>query len=233
MKVRIKFSKLGYLKYIGHLDVMRAFQKVMRRAEIDICYSEGFSPHQKMSFASPLGLGLTSEGEYVDIEVNSTESSERMLERLNEVMVEGMEALSYVQLPENAKTAMAVVAACDYMVNFDEEISEDFKIRFDKFLEEPSIIVSRQTKKQVLETDIKPLIYKKDWRRNDLFLQVSSGSVANLKPEQVLEAFFSHTGMDPESCPFHVHRLEMYADLSKNPNKRKLVPLEGMGEVIA
>lgn len=51
MKIRIRFRKYGVMKFIGHLDVMRYFQKAMRRAHIDICYSEGFSPHQIMSFA--------------------------------------------------------------------------------------------------------------------------------------------------------------------------------------
>ena len=68
MKIRIKFSKQGAMKFIGHLDTMRYFQKVMRRADVDIRYSEGFSPHQIMSFAAPLGVGITSNGEYVDIE---------------------------------------------------------------------------------------------------------------------------------------------------------------------
>lgn len=72
MRIRIKFKKYGAMKFIGHLDMMRYFQKAMRRAEIDICYSEGFSPHQIMSFAAPLGVGITSDGEYLDIEVNST-----------------------------------------------------------------------------------------------------------------------------------------------------------------
>lgn len=74
MKVRIKFAKSGVMKFIGHLDMMRYFQKAMRRADIDIKYSEGFSPHQIMSFAAPLGVGITSDGEYLDIEVNSTET---------------------------------------------------------------------------------------------------------------------------------------------------------------
>lgn len=75
MKIRIKFRKYGVMKFIGHLDMMRYFQKAMRRAEIDIAYSEGFSPHQIMSFAAPLGVGITSDGEYLDIEVHSTRSS--------------------------------------------------------------------------------------------------------------------------------------------------------------
>ena len=82
MKIRIKFRKQGTMKFIGHLDVMRYFQKAMRRADVDIRYSEGFSPHQIMSFASPLGVGLTSNGEYLDIEVNSSGSSAEMVKRL-------------------------------------------------------------------------------------------------------------------------------------------------------
>ena len=87
MKVRIKFRKQGNMKFIGHLDIMRYFQKVMRRADVDIRYSEGFSPHQIMSFAAPLGVGLTSNGEYMDIEVLSTDDSKTMVRRMNETMV--------------------------------------------------------------------------------------------------------------------------------------------------
>ena len=82
MKIRIKFAKRGAMKFISHLDVMRYFQKVIKRADIDIAYSEGFSPHQIMSFAAPLGVGLTSTGEYLDIEVHSTDSSKKMIENL-------------------------------------------------------------------------------------------------------------------------------------------------------
>ena len=91
MKIRIRFRKYGVMKFIGHLDVMRYFQKAMRRAHIDICYSEGFSPHQIMSFAAPLGVGITSDGEYMDIEVHTSASTEESLRALNGVMVEGVE----------------------------------------------------------------------------------------------------------------------------------------------
>ena len=67
MKIRIKFTKTGNMRFIGHLDILRYFQKLLRRAEVDVKYSEGFSPHPVMSFAQPLGLGDTSEGEYLDL----------------------------------------------------------------------------------------------------------------------------------------------------------------------
>ena len=80
LNIRIKFRKYGAMKFISHLDVMRYFQKAIRRAKIDICFSEGFSPHMIMSFASPLSLGVTSEAEYMDIRVKNASSSGEMRE---------------------------------------------------------------------------------------------------------------------------------------------------------
>lgn len=65
--LRFRFAKYGAMKYLGHLDLLRYFQKAVRRAEIPVAYSAGFSPHQIMSFAMPLSVGLTSEGEYFDV----------------------------------------------------------------------------------------------------------------------------------------------------------------------
>ena len=120
MKIRIRFGKQGALKFIGHLDMMRYFQKALRRAEVDMKYSEGFNPHMIMSFAAPLGVGITSEGEYFDIEVLSTQDSKTALKKLNDAMVEGVQVLSYRKLPDTAKTAMSIVAAADYELSFKD-----------------------------------------------------------------------------------------------------------------
>ena len=103
MKVRIKFAKQGAMKFIGHLDIMRYFQKAVKRAGLDAAYSEGFSPHMIMSFAAPLGVGVTSEGEYFDLELKTPMPSKEAVERLNQVMVEGMEVLSVREVPEGKK----------------------------------------------------------------------------------------------------------------------------------
>jgi len=118
MKLRVKFSKYGALRFIGHLDVMRFFQKAIRRAGIDIAYSSGFSPHQIMSFAQPLGIGLESNGEYMDIEVNSITTEADMMQQLNAQMVEGIEVLEIKLLPETAGNAMASVSAATYTIRF-------------------------------------------------------------------------------------------------------------------
>ena len=102
------------MKFIGHLDIMRYFQKAIRRAEIPIVFTEGFSPHMVMSFASPLGVGIESEGEYMDIEIKEPLSTEEAVRRLDAVMSEGMRILDFRQIPEEkASNAMALVAAAD------------------------------------------------------------------------------------------------------------------------
>ena len=137
MKVRIKFSKYDSMIFIGHLDMMRYFQKAMRRAEIDISYSQGFNPHQIMSFASPLGVGIYSNGEYVDIQVESATTSKEMMDALNEVMVEGVDILSVKKLPDDAKNAMASVAAASYTIRFRDGYEPSFNYRsaFEQFKE--------------------------------------------------------------------------------------------------
>ena len=116
MKARIKFSKIGSMRFIGHLDVMRYFQKALRRAGIAVSYSQGFSPHQLMSFASPLGIGLSSDGEYLDIVLEDTEDVSRMVDRINTQMNEEIRVKDFTVLDEESKTSMAVLAACDYLV---------------------------------------------------------------------------------------------------------------------
>lgn len=228
--IRVKFRKYGCLKFIGHLDVMRYFQKVMRRAEIDMCYSEGFSPHMIMSFAAPLGVGLTSDGEYMDISVKATPSSREAVERLNRVSVEGIDVLSWRRLPENSKNAMASVAAADYQVRFREgyEPEEGWQEKFQEFLALPKIRILKETKKGQQEIDIRPWIY--DWKIKDgaIFLQVSAGSVHNLKPETLMQAFGDWAGISVPAIALMIHRTEIYADQGTEEEQR-LIPLEDLG----
>ena len=90
MKVRIKFTKTGAMKFVGHLDTMRYFQKAIRRAELPVAFSGGYSPHMIMSFAAPLGVGTTSMGEYFDMELTEKVPTAEIEDRLNAVMVEGI-----------------------------------------------------------------------------------------------------------------------------------------------
>ena len=234
MKVRIKFAKQGAMKFIGHLDIMRYFQKAVKRAGLDAAYSEGFSPHMIMSFAAPLGVGVTSEGEYFDLELKTPMSSEEAVERLNQVMVEGMEVLSVREVPEGKKgKAMSLVAAADYLVSFREgmEPGKDWKEKVPAFVEQQEIRILKKTKKNEKEVDIKPYIYEMEIRGESIFLKLAAGSVKNTKPELVMEAFYGFCGQEFQPLSLLNHRMEVYGDLGEE-GERKLVSLENLGEEI-
>ena len=147
MKVRIKFTKVGALRYVGHLDFMRTFQKIIKRSGVLAVFTRGFSPHMIMSFASPLGVGLESLGEYVDFEMayrDPYELTKIELQRMNQLGIEndelpdvpceaviidmlnrecpdGVRILSVKRVEEAKGKAMALVSASDNIVFFEND----------------------------------------------------------------------------------------------------------------
>lgn len=235
MKARIRFSKTGVMKFIGHLDMVRYFQKAFRRSGIDIMYTQGFNPHQILSFAAPLSVGVTSEGEYLDLEVGACESSEAMVARINAEMAEGVSVLSFRVLPEGSKNAMSIVAAADYTLKFRLGMAPQLKGTLEAtlaaFYAQPEILIIKKTKKSEKEVDIKPMIYSLHAEQDTIVMQLASGSSANLKPDLVMAAFYDFAGLTPEPFALLLHRRELYADLGTE-GERKLVSLEDLGQVI-
>ncbi|MDR7814055.1 TIGR03936 family radical SAM-associated protein [Lacrimispora sp.] len=233
MKLRIKFSKQGPVKFVGHLDVMRYFQKAMRRAGIDIKYSEGFSPHQIMSFAAPLGVGLTSNGEYMDIEVNSMEDCKTMVSQLNEVMAEGIQIMECHILEERAKNAMSLVAAADYTLTFREGKQpndlEAFLNGLSDFMGQDHVFITKKTKKGEREIDLKAFIYELSVHGETIFMKISAGSADNVKPELVMEAYYQWLGQTCPEFAFQIQREEVYGN-KVDEEHRMLVPLGHIGE---
>lgn len=213
MKVRIKFRKYGVMKFIGHLDVMRYFQKAVRRAGIPVAYSGGFSPHQVMSFAAPLGVGLESNGEYMDLEIKESMSCAQMKEALQKTMAEGMEIVSVKKLPDTAGNAMASVAAAQYTIRFREgyEPEFDWKSQMNLFWNKLTIPVIKQSKKSIREIDLKPFIYKIEVCGNAIVMTVDASSAGNIKPGLVMEAFYQENGAgSPSPYAFSITREETY-----------------------
>ena len=222
MKARIKFRKYGVMKFIGHLDVMRFFQKVMRRADIPIAFSGGFSPHMIMSFANPLGVGVTSDGEYFDIELTEEIDMQAAVSRMNETVVEGIEIVNMVPISDDKKqTGMSIVAAADYLSSLKNgEFPEDWKEKAEGFMSQPSISIVKKTKKSEKEVDIKPMIYKFEVRDDSVYMLVATGSVENLKPELVMQALCNYLGVELETVSFAHHRLDVYANIGTETEKK-------------
>lgn len=215
-KIRLKFSKHGPVRFVGHLDVMRYFQRVFRRAGVDIAYSEGFSPHPLMSFAQPLSVGATSDGEYMDFTLRSyadlrpdetrlqstsePDAADALVDRIRAVCREGIAILDGTVLPATSEKAMTAVRACAWRVSFREGFLPSgmpegvLREAFEAFINRPEIPAVKKTKKGSKETDIAPLIYRADMtadmRTCELLLH--SGSEDNCKPALFMGALLRH-----------------------------------------
>ena len=226
MKLRIKYSKLGSLRFIGHLDVMRYFQKEIKRSGIRVAYSKGYSPHQIISFAAPLAMGITSEGEYFDGEFEEITTSKEMIDALNAVSVPEIIVTDCVLLPETAKTAMSVVSASDYRIRIKDgmEASQIFD-GLCSFLNQDAITILKKTKKSEKEEDIKPGILVCRLINDEIYMLLQTGSVYNLKPELVMEALYKYCGLEYDFLKLAIHRLETYMTQDD-----EIIPLSMAGE---
>lgn len=233
MKTRMRFVKCGSMKFIGHLDCMRFFQKAIRRAKFDVAYSKGYSPHQLMSFASPLGVGATSDGEYIDVEFYSLPdiSLPELVAYLNQFMTDEIFVTDIEIMPDGFKNSMSLLIAADYMVVEKEAgvFPENWQEKWLSFMEQQEIVIEKKTKKSVKEVDIKPHILAWDfslasfaekngenygtlhcdYEGNSLFMRLTSGSETNIKPELVMQAFYAFCENELEPYSYQIHRMQI------------------------
>ncbi len=136
--LRFKFKKYGPIVYIGHLDIMRFFQKAIRRSGIDAAYTEGFSPHLKLSFAQPLSVGVETDGDYFDLEMETLPDLNTLVSEMNKQCVDGIEILNVTLLNDDVQNGMSSVKAADYIYSFESLLGE--KELLDKFFSQETYI---------------------------------------------------------------------------------------------
>ena len=230
MIIRVRFGKEGALRFIGHLDVLRTFQKIFRRAEIPMVYSQGFSPHPIMSFALPLGLGLSSEGEYLDAEIEDGMTTEEILSRLRAATSDELPVYAVRVLPEKAGNAMASVGRAAYRLEIPAEYAAALASAAETLLAESSHIISKKTKTQTVSFDLRPCIYELTCPLADageggcrrqpgegdlsanLFLTLAAGSKANVKPELVWEELCRAAVLPDDVKPLAIRRLDLMTE---------------------
>ncbi|MBQ3899196.1 MAG: DUF2344 domain-containing protein [Lachnospiraceae bacterium] len=217
---RVRFSKHGAIRYIGHLDVMRYFQKVIRRAELDIAYTGGYSPHQITTFAQPLGVGIESDGEYMDLRMNSYISCSELKDLINAHSVPEIQAISVKKLPEKSGNAMASVAAAEYYIGFKEcrvpgcfsKNSEEITDSIKRFLDQESIILVKEGKAGLREVDIKDRIFSLSWdtEENCIHAIVDASSGYNIKPAALIELLLKFNADSMQENSLMIYRADTY-----------------------
>ncbi|RKD33212.1 TIGR03936 family radical SAM-associated protein [Thermohalobacter berrensis] len=221
--IRVKFTKEEDLKYISHLDLMRLFQRAFRRANIPIKYSQGFNPHPKFSLATALPLGVTSDGEYMDIELEKEINTKTFIDDLNSVLPKGIRILkaSYV---DGKKSLMSLIRWSTYIVEFNikEDLANDIvENSINSILNKDKILITKTKRKRnkVIERKIDIRKYIKDimllikeGKKIIIKTTLKTGSQGNLKPNVILDLLQEYGNLKIDCDNIKIHRLELFIE---------------------
>ncbi len=212
VKYRFGYAKYGDAKYVSHLDLIRLFSRSFKRAHIPLTYSEGFNPHPKLAIGLPLSVGVTSECEYMDAETER-ELTNADIDALNKALPKGLHINGLAQRIPGMKK-LSDIRYAEYRVTVYCSPIEAEKMS--EFLNRPSVMIEKKTKRKNEETDILPDILSLTVTDScadsmQLSMVLSAGPSANLKPELVLAAM--HQYIDGFSfSDFDIHRVKILSE---------------------
>ncbi|MDD3826856.1 MAG: TIGR03936 family radical SAM-associated protein [Anaerolineae bacterium] len=158
-RVRLTFAKGEALKYISHLDLARAWERLFRRAGLPVAYSQGFNPRPRFQIASGLPVGVTGQAELLDVWLAERLAPEEVLARLGPASPPGLEILAAEEVELRAPALQARMQAADYLAVLDTaEPAEAIRTRVEALLAAPSLPRQRHHKGKQQSYDLRPLV---------------------------------------------------------------------------
>ncbi len=231
--IRIRFSRGEEVKFISHLDLMKVFERAIRRSGLPLAYSQGFNPHPQMVFGMPLSVGMTGSGEYADFELVSEVVPEMFVKRLNEALPEAIRVTA-AAAKKTKSNIMASIAGADYIMELyvREQLPAKEAIKsFNGMMQRDTIPVIKESKGKegrdtFKETDIKPLIISvsleamqetrpgyEDFKTALIAkARFRAGNAANLRPDLFIKALSEQAGIPVAAS--RVHRSALYTELN-------------------
>lgn len=198
MRIRITFAKQGALRYTGHLDLHKLWERAARRAELPLAYSQGFHPQPRMNIAAALPLGFSSRCEVLDMRLEHDISLEGLREKLEQTLPTGIKVWNIESVDEKLPALQTQVASAEYVVTLTEPVDgSELKRKIDSVMESESIIRERRGKTY----DLRPLIEKIRIMESDsllseqepapalqkIFMRLAAREGATGRPEEVLD----------------------------------------------
>lgn len=224
-KIRSKFYKKGDMVFISHLDLLRLFERAMRRAQIPIAYSQGFNPHPIMAFATALSIGISSDAEYIDLTLYENMDEQVFKEKLNKVLPEGLKLVDSKEVPLKEASLMSIVKSSSYLVRFliEDEINKNiFEEKLKDFENLDTIIIKKEKRKRkgnrwinnVQEVNIRESIKTIELANIDgkevlVRMKLTAGEVGNIKPEIVVEELANHENINYNKDSLRIHRINL------------------------
>ena len=203
MRIRIVFEKNQEMRYTGHLDLQRAWERTLRRAQLPLTYSKGFNPRPRINLASPLPLGFTGEREILDIWLEEQLTISEIEASISSSLPPGLAINQACEVDLQEPALQTQLEASDYVITFLEQV-DDLESQINRLLNSISIQRERRGKAY----DLRPLIlkleliHKDENNRQQVFTRLSAKEGATGRPEEVASAL----NVPPQNVM--VHRVE-------------------------
>ncbi len=192
-RLRVTFGRGATLRYITHLDLMRFWERALRRARIELAYSEGFSPHPQISLAAPLSVGVTSRAEVMDVFLAKWVRPREFIIALSRQMPPGLHILSVEEVPLGLPSIQSQMAAAEYEAILPPDAALGaIERRVADFLARDSVPWQHMREREVRSYDLRPLVYALALRTDAppavLWMRLRADNDASGRPDQVLAA---------------------------------------------
>ena len=188
MRIGIRFSRTGRTRFVSHLDMQRLFARALRRTGIPVKFSQGFNPHIVTSFASALPVGMETYGDYMEFYIEGEEKITYIIQRLNEVLPEGIKVLDAGKIEEKAPKLMAASKAAQVEIICEENEKKDALISgIEQILKSESCICEKKSKGKIRNFDIRPLIFDCKIEGGHIILELAHSGAGSLSPYILIE----------------------------------------------
>jgi len=200
---RLQFTKWDLAKYLSHFDILRAFERACRRADIEVAHSQGYNPRPKISFGPPLQLGISSDAEYTDIQVYNISPAD-LTAKLNSCLPEGIRITDVILLEKKVPSLTSSINFSEYQIMIgSQDLSEE---EINRLLARDHIMIMRKVKGIEKRIDIRPYISALERQNGVLHLQTRSLEGRTARVSEILTALFNPSASDVRRFPVHRKR---------------------------
>jgi radical SAM-linked protein len=214
-RLRIEFAKGAELKYISHLDLARAWERVFRRAALPLAYSQGFNPRPRFQIAAALPVGVTGRTELLDVWLETRMDLQDVLARLRSTLPPGLDVLSAKEIDLKAASLQSQMRAAEYCVDVrTSEPLEGIETRVRALLDAPTLLRQRHHKGRMRSYDLRPLINEIEVGAGDegkviLRMHLQNSPQGAGRPDEVLDA------LGLSIAPHAIERTKLHFEFDK------------------
>lgn len=196
-RIRVQFGKGGPMRFTGHLDLARAWERLLRRAGLPVAYSKGYNPRPRLNLAAALPLGITSECEVMDLWLEEAVPLDELPARLSAAAPPGLTIHSVEAVPLKSAALQAQLTAVEYRAAVDPD--PELARRVDALLAAASLPRERRGKPY----DLRPMVESVWTEGGALWMRLAARPSKTGRPDEVLRAL----GLDPLGVQIHRTRL--------------------------